>query len=408
MCAFVKEPEKNLEVMNEYDVVVAGGGIAGVAAALASVRNGAKTLLLEKEGALGGLATLGLVTTYLPLCDGCGNKVIGGISEELLLLSVRSIKHNNKDTMYQVVPECWKKEATTEERSKNRYVTNFPPAQYELDMEEILLEAGVKILYDTRICSTLLNGGTITHLIIESKGGRQAIGAKSVVDATGDADICWFAGEKTFSLATNIPCGWFYYTIDNEIKLSCNSRNYNDDLSKLDNGDKLFSVDTAQQLTDQIIESRKTIKNNIHEIQQRNPNKDVIATSIPTIATYRATRRLNNEFVLDESMIHTWFDDTVALTGDWRYNGPVYAIPMRAIKADNISNLYTAGRCISSTGRVWDITRAIPTCGVTGEAAGVAAALQCKGITDIKQIQQTIQNSGGILDPDLVRPKVNA
>jgi flavin-dependent dehydrogenase len=79
----------NTEVCGKYDVVVAGGGIAGVAAALAAARNGAKTLLLEKQVVLGGLATAGHIVIYLPLCDGMGNKVIGGIAEELLWESIR-------------------------------------------------------------------------------------------------------------------------------------------------------------------------------------------------------------------------------------------------------------------------------------------------------------------------------
>ena len=72
MNSFVTEPERRLEIKEKYDVVVVGGGIAGISAALAAARGGAKTLLIEKEFSLGGLATLGLVTIYLPLCDGRG------------------------------------------------------------------------------------------------------------------------------------------------------------------------------------------------------------------------------------------------------------------------------------------------------------------------------------------------
>ncbi len=77
---YIQENPKQIPVVGEYDVVVAGGGIAGIAAALAAVRQGAKTLLIEKQFALGGLATLGLVTIYLPLCDGCGRQVSFGIA----------------------------------------------------------------------------------------------------------------------------------------------------------------------------------------------------------------------------------------------------------------------------------------------------------------------------------------
>ena len=90
----------NTPIRYEYDVMVAGGGVAGIAAALASARSGASTILCEREYGLGGLATLGLITIYLPLCDGNGRQVSFGIAEELLKLSV---KHGYQ-AMY---PKAW-------------------------------------------------------------------------------------------------------------------------------------------------------------------------------------------------------------------------------------------------------------------------------------------------------------
>ena len=84
----IKEPVRNTEVYGEYDVVVAGGGIAGIAAALAAARNGAKTVLLESEYLLGGLATVGVVTNYLPICDCKGTQISFGIAEENRSLSL--------------------------------------------------------------------------------------------------------------------------------------------------------------------------------------------------------------------------------------------------------------------------------------------------------------------------------
>ena len=80
----IKRPARAVPVWGSWDVVVAGGGIAGVAAALAAARNGAKTCLVEKYAGLGGLATLGHIIVYLPLCDGRGRQVSFGIAEELL------------------------------------------------------------------------------------------------------------------------------------------------------------------------------------------------------------------------------------------------------------------------------------------------------------------------------------
>ena len=91
---------KQTAVCDEYDVIVVGGGVAGVSAALSAARNGAKVLLIEKTTVLGGLATAGLVILYFPLDDGCGHKVIGGVSEELLHAS---IKYG-----YDNLPAAWK------------------------------------------------------------------------------------------------------------------------------------------------------------------------------------------------------------------------------------------------------------------------------------------------------------
>jgi hypothetical protein len=116
------------------------------------------------------------------------------------------------------------------------------------------------------------------------------------------------------------------------------------------------------------------------------------------------TRRLRANIDLKEADDHRWFDDTVGMTGDWRKPGPVYTIPLRSLCGVANDNLLTAGRCISADTTIWDLTRAIPTCGVTGEAAGTAAAIAVKcndgkvnGI-DIKALQQQLKVQGGILD----------
>lgn len=80
---------RNTIMRKGYDVIVVGGGIAGIAAAVSSAREGASTLLIEKQINLGGLATTGLINWYEPLCDGEGNKIIGGVAEEMIKLSIK-------------------------------------------------------------------------------------------------------------------------------------------------------------------------------------------------------------------------------------------------------------------------------------------------------------------------------
>ena len=127
-------------------MVVAGGGIAGISAALAAARNGAEVLLIEKQCILGGLATAGLVTIYLPLCDGRGNQMSYGIAEELFHLSISQGAQER-------YPKAWLEYGTKEERSKQRFEVQFNPQSMALLTEELLLKNGVEILYDTRICS---------------------------------------------------------------------------------------------------------------------------------------------------------------------------------------------------------------------------------------------------------------
>lgn len=143
---YIKESEKNIAALGKYDVFVAGGGIAGISAALAAARKGAKVILTEKQCVLGGLATAGLVTIYLPLCDGEGRQVTYGIAEELLKLSML----HGYDGKY---PKPWVEGGTKEEKAKTRYEVQFNPALFALEAERVLVEAGVKILYNTAICS---------------------------------------------------------------------------------------------------------------------------------------------------------------------------------------------------------------------------------------------------------------
>jgi len=108
--------------------------------------------------------------------------------------------------------------------------------------------------------------------------------------------------------------------------------------------------------------------------------------------------------------VHEWFDDAVGLTGDWREAGPVYVIPQRALCGVSNCNLLAAGRCISADRTVWDVTRAIPTCAVTGEAAGTASALAIQqSASDVRRLsvrvlQRQLQSRGVLLDPSLVKP----
>jgi hypothetical protein len=369
----VLEEARQIPVVGSYDVVVAGGGIAGVSAALAAARAGSTVCLLEKACALGGLATLGNVIVYLPLCDGLGHQVSAGISEELLLLSVNDVPAAIPEIHVKPVPSAWRKGGTIAERMKERYLAAFNPVTFAYKLERLLLRNKVKLYFDTRFVAARKEGTRISEVFVENKSGRCAIRCKAVVDATGDADVCAAAGEKTASLRSNVRCGWYYYLDNGQLKLSCLSKAMDSDGRRLPSSGRNFRGDDADQVTAMLLASRQLT---MRDFQTRTANSAGLTfpVMLPQIPCFRMTRRLVGNRVLRKSDDRRWFENTLGMTGDWRHSGPVYCLPLEILAGVQTANLITAGRCISSAGRAWDVTRAIQTCAVTGQAAGTAAA----------------------------------
>lgn len=389
----VLEPAREINSIGEYDVVVCGGGIAGISAALASARQGAKTLLIEREFMLGGLATAGLIAIYLPLCDGKGKQVSFGIAEELLRLSVE------KGSEGRHLPEYWQGEGTVEERAQKRFEVQYNPQVFAILAEKLLIKEGIDLLYGTVICNTVCENGKITHLVTENKSGRQAVKVKSVVDATGDADIVHLSGENEALFGQgNILAGWYYELYEGKARMRMLGA------SDVPDGDKdlkrpklltnrRFTGLDAKELTEQVIMGHDVALNNF--LEKGGVSDDHSMVTLPTIPQIRMTRRVDGITVMADTDKHIEFNDSVGLFSDWRKRGPVYELRFSALHGEKIKNLICAGRNISVTDAMWDITRVIPVCAVSGEAAGIAAAISDDFTKiDYNKLADVLKNNG--------------
>lgn len=371
MCDYVKEEIRSIPVKYQPDVVVAGGGVAGIAAALAAARNGADVLLVEKQCLVGGLATAGLVTGYLPICDGRGHQVSYGMAEELLRLSVTYGTESK-------LPEAWFENRSLEEKQKRRYMTDFNAQFFALLTEKLLLEEKVHILYDTVICDVRMEEERITELIVENKSGRIGIRAKTYVDATGDASLYQMADQDVRLFGRgNILAGWYYYFNGAKVKLrplgfaEVFDEDKKDTVKPLIN--RRFSGVDGQEVSDYLLLSHEATLQDI--LEMRVENEAVVPTAITTMPQFRMTRCIEGEYVLKETENDVSFPDSIGMISDWRKRGMIYEVPYRTLYSKKLRNVISAGRCISVDDGMWDISRVIPPCVVTGEAAGTAAAL---------------------------------
>ena len=379
-----------IPVAGSFDVVVAGGGIAGAAAALAAARCGATVCILEREYMSGGLSTLGLVWCYLPLCDGKGHQVSGGISEELLRLSIENGTGS--------IPECWERNDDIDRRKNIRFQTEFNPATLAINLDKALTASGVTIRYGSIVCDVIRNGASIEALVAKEKEGFRAIQGKCFLDATGDADICAFAKEETIERSDNRLAYWQYFTDGRALDRQESQVPL---FGKLPDGEKVFSGIRTDDIVDFCMEGRKRIASIDIAAGNRVP------ILIPSIPQFRMSRRLVGRSTLFPSDEGKWCDDAIGIIADWRFKGKVYAVPYGILLPMHTDNLWVAGRCVSADESAGDTVRSIPACAVFGQAAGTAAALAAKMQIasyrlPITILQENLRSNSVILDRRLV------
>ena len=369
-----------------YDIAVCGGGIAGIAAALAAARHGKKVVLLERQYMLGGLATAGLITIYLPLCDGLGKQVSFGIAEELLKLS---IKHG-AEARY---PKNWLDGEGTRTEKDLRYAVQYNAQLFAILAEELLLQNGVDIFYGAYAVDVIKNGDKIHTLVAESKSGRQGFQVNAVVDATGDCDIALFAGVPTENYQTgNLLAAWYYsaedtgYTLN---KLGVVGASADKDIQR-------FTGVDGKELSHVMVQSHQSILK--HFLQKQQAGTAQWIATMPTVPQVRMSRKIRGEYSLAEAEVHTYFEDSIGMVSDWRKRGPVFEVPFRTLYSKIVKNLIIAGRCTSVEEDMWDIMRVIPCCAITGQAAGTAAAMTDDfAALDVSALQANLEKDGVIL-----------
>lgn len=364
----------NVPMCGEYDIIVAGGGVAGIAAAVAAARAGKKVLLLEKSVSLGGLATIGLINLFVPMCNGRGVQIIKGMAEEFLRLSIKD--------GYDTIPDEWKN-GEPGEGAKTRYLTKYSPSIFSLELTELLDKEGVDLLYDTVVSEPVMDGGHCRGLIVENKSGREYYEGKIIVDTTGDADVLYRAGVPTRQ-------GGNYYTMISNatnldlMKKAVESGDIADAYTGVMGGRSnlyggghpegmpLFEGTNVNSVTDFII---KNHLDTLAEVRKGDRKRDDIVM-LPGMAQFRTTRCLigDKEFDMNDAYRHC--DDSIGAICDFDRKDYLFEVPFGVLVKTGYDNLITAGRTASAKPDYsWDILRVIPPAIITGQAAGIAAAL---------------------------------
>ena len=429
----VTEPAKRIEIRDEADVVVVGGGPGGLGAAVAAARSGAKTIIVERYGCLGGMATGGLVTIFPNMADSEGNILIKGLNEEMMQ------RLRDRNACHHPPPEKWGSTdpddiAYYRNLSMFFFMKGFVNYSVHVDAEELkcvyddmVEEAGIKIYLHSWGTTAIVDPSEnkVKGVVFESKSGRQAILGKIVIDCTGDGDLLPSAGApfetdipKGMRISTASHCFW----IANVDKAKLNAWRSTEEGAKqfaaqaeelvsfnahprwidslLPNQENLVWFHPKTECLDQCdvesltrveITGRKNMRKTLDYRRANTPGfeNSYLVLSSPQLGT-RCSRRVIGEYMLnkDDASIGKTHEDTIALFPCGGLGGPSLHVPYRALVPRGVEGLLVACRATSMDLTIAEYLNLIPHCVAFGQAAGTAAA-------------QAIQAGVGVRDIDI-------